>query len=109
MQRDEADFYFQALLVLAGLRGLEEVVQDEARNMPTIDLSEDKVLGSAHQRGLQEGRHEGQIDMLRRLIESKFGALPSWAEPQLAQASGEALEKIGLRVFAASTLDDLLR
>lgn len=77
--------------------------------MLTIDLSENKVLGPAYQRGLQEGRQEGQIGLLRRLIESKFGALPSWAEQRLAQSSSETLEEIGLRVFQAATLEDLLR
>jgi predicted transposase YdaD len=113
LQREEAEFYFQALLVLAGLRGLEVAVQEEARNMLSIDLSENKVLGPAYQRGLQEGREEGrqegQIDMLRGQIERKFGALPSWAEQHLAQCSGPALKQIALRVVEAESLEDLLR
>ena len=81
--------------------------------MLSIDLSENKVLGPAYQRGLQEGREEGrlegQIDMLRGQIERKFGALPSWAEQQLAQYSGQALKQIALRVVEAESLEDLLR
>lgn len=69
--------------------------------MLTIDLSENKVLGPAYNRG--------QIDLLRRLIEFKFGALPSWAEQRLAECSDPALETIALRVFDAAKLEDLLR
>ena len=137
LQRDQADFYYRALLILAGLRGLEKVVQEQAKRMLAIDISENKVLGPAykraveegHEKGLQEGRqegvqkglqeglqkgrkeglHEGQIILLRQLIEHKFGALPSWAEQRLSQSSGPELEQFGLRVLDAHTLEDLLR
>lgn len=114
LPREEAETYFRVLLILAGLRGLEEAVQEEARKMPlTIDISENKVLGPAYKRavqeGLAEGRKEGQLDLLRRLIERRFGALPSWAEQSLSQRSDLDLEQIGIRVFDAPTLDELLR
>ncbi len=125
LQRDQADFYYRALLILAGLRGLEKVVQEEAKIMLAIDISENKVLGPAYKRaveeghekglqeGLQEGRkeglHEGQVILLRQLIEHKFGALPSWAEQRLLQSSGPELEQFGLSVLDAHTLEDLLR
>lgn len=81
--------------------------------MLTIDLSENKVLGPAYQHGLQEGRQEGrqegQVELLHRLIEAKFGALPSWAEQRLSECAGPVLETIALRVFDAATLEELLR
>src|SRR6266568_7842889 len=44
------------LLILAGLRSLEETVELEARKMPIhIDILENKVLGREFKRGLQEG------------------------------------------------------
>lgn len=113
LQRDEAEFYFQALLVIAGLRELEEAVEEEAKNMLSIDLSENKVLGPAYKQGLEEGRQqglqEGHLRLLRQQIERKFGALPAWAEQRLAQYSGDALQDIGLRMLDAATLEDLLR
>ena len=40
--------YYQALLILSGLCGLEKTVQQEARTVLTIDLSENEVLGPAY-------------------------------------------------------------
>jgi hypothetical protein len=73
LPREEAKGYYQALLILAGLRGLEEAVEQEAQKLLTIDLSENKVLGPAYLRGREEGRAEGQITLLRRQIEQRFG------------------------------------
>src|SRR5947207_3360909 len=45
------------LIILAGLRRLEELVEQEAHKMPIfIDILENKVLGREFKRGLQEGR-----------------------------------------------------
>ena len=62
------------LLILAGLRHLEETVEREARKMPILDdILDNKVLGREFKRGLQEG----ELTVLRRLIEKRFGAIPS--------------------------------
>jgi hypothetical protein len=48
-------------LLVAGLRGLEEQVQEEARKVPVLnDILENKVLGREYKRGLEEGRKEGE-------------------------------------------------
>ena len=129
LPREEAKGYYQALLILAGLRGLAKAVQEETQRMLTIDLSENEVLGPPYllgredgrqegrQQGLaeglregrQEGRHEGQLMLLRRQIEQRFGALPAWAEQKLGECSTQDLEAIALRVLNAASLDDLFR
>lgn len=123
---EESEFYFRALLIAVGLRGLEDLVREEVKKMSlAIDLSENKILGPAYRRGLeqglqdgrqaglqegrQEGRQEGQLDLLRRQIERRFGPLPSWAAQSLSQRSAQDLEQVGVRVFDAATLEDLLR
>jgi hypothetical protein len=60
LPRHKAEEYYQALLILAGLRELEETVQQEARTMFTIDLSENKVLGPVYL--------QGQLGLLRQQI-----------------------------------------
>lgn len=54
----------EQLLVLAGLRGLEEIVRGELEKMPILaDIMDHKVIGPEIRRGrelgLQEGRREG--------------------------------------------------
>ena len=60
------------------------------------------------QEGRQEGRQEGEAALLRRLLVRRFGALPAWAEENLARASIEELETWGDRVLEAATLIEVL-
>ncbi|MGO9256592.1 MAG: DUF4351 domain-containing protein [Bryobacteraceae bacterium] len=102
------------LLILAGLRHLEEAVEWEARKMPIIiDIMENKVLGREYKRGLQEGelkgKLEGELKVLRRLIEKRFGALPSWAEERLTGRSAAEIEELSVRVLDTQSMEDLLK
>ena len=110
-EREEA---LTRLLLLSELRDLGERVEQEARKMPILnDILDHKVLGREYKKGRQEGRQEGiqqgELTILRRLIEKRFGAIPSWAEERLAQLSSAELEKISERVLDASSLEDLLK
>jgi predicted transposase YdaD len=110
------------LLILAGLRHLEEAVEQEARKMPIhIDILENKVLGREYKRGLQDGELKGEIRgevkgeikgelaILRRQIEKRFGPLPPWAEESLTARTITQLEDLSLRVLDAESLEDLLK
>jgi hypothetical protein len=91
----------EQLFILAGLRRLEETVEQEARKMPIyIDILENKVLGREFKRG--------EVAVLRRLIEKRFGSLPSWAEQRLTSASAQQLEDLATRVLDAASLQELL-
>jgi hypothetical protein len=94
------------LLVLSGLRHLEESVEQEARKMPILnDILDNKVLGREYKRGVQDG----EIAVLRRLMQKKFGPLPNWAEEGLAGRSTAELEELSIRVLDAQSLEDLLK
>jgi hypothetical protein len=123
-----------ALLILAGLRGLEEVVEEEARKVPILnDILDNKVLGREFKKGLQEGRQkglqegrqeglqegerkgerkgerEGERKLLRLIIERRFGPMPGWAEERLASRSTAEMEDLSVRVQDAPSIEDLLR
>ena len=111
----------QQLVILAGLRRLEPMVQEEVQKMPIIiDLMENQIIGPAirkgleqglqegRQKGRQEGRQEGEQRFLRLLMEKRFGPLPSWAAAKLSTLSIGEIEALGERIFDATTLEDLL-
>jgi predicted transposase YdaD len=90
------------------------MVEREVRKMPIyIDIRENKVLGPMYERavqeGRQEGRQEGELKILRRLIEKRFGAIPTWAQDLLAGRSSVELEELSVRVLDALSLEDLLK
>src|SRR2546426_8367574 len=88
--------------ILAGLRHLEETVEREARKMPIfIDIMENKVLGREIKKG--------ELIILRRQIEKRFGAMPRWAEERLAGRSTTELEELSERVLDAKSIEDLLK
>jgi hypothetical protein len=88
------------------LRHLEESVEQEARKMPILnDILDNKVLGREFKRGVQEG----ELTVLRRQIEKRFGALPSWAEERLAGRTTTELEELSIRVLDAQNLEELLK
>jgi hypothetical protein len=61
------------------------------------------------QRGLDEGRQEGELTILRRQIEKRFGALPAWATEKLAALPASELKDLSERVLDAKSLEELLR
>jgi Domain of unknown function (DUF4351) len=65
------------------------------------DIMEHKVFGPLIR--------EGELTLLRRLLEQRFGELPDWAEARLAGRSSSELEELGLRLRDAPSLEELLK
>ena len=74
-----------------------------------IDILDNKVLGREFKRGLQEGIQEGELTVLRRLIEKRFGAMPGWVEERLAGRSTAELADLSVRLLDAQSIEDLLK
>ncbi|HXM41074.1 MAG TPA: DUF4351 domain-containing protein [Bryobacteraceae bacterium] len=97
------------LMILAGLRHLAGMVEQETRNMPIdLDIRDHEVLGPIIIKAEQKGRQEGLLIVLRRLIEKRFGALPVWAREKLAAMPPSELEELSERVLDARSMDELL-
>ena len=70
LEAAERETALNQLMVLSGLRGLEE----EIRKMPILnDIMDHKVLGREYKRGAKEEA----LNISRRLIEKRFGAIPA--------------------------------
>ncbi len=54
--------------------------------------------------GLRQGVREGQVQMLVRLLEQRFGALPAWASERLTSASDAELMAWASTVLSAENL-----
>jgi hypothetical protein len=61
------------------------------------------------QEGLHQGLHQGQRDMLRRMLELRYGDLPPWATAHLDAAAPETFDAIAQRLLVpSSTLAEVL-
>lgn len=104
-------------LIISGLRNLEDWVLERARTLMPFSIDvilNNKVLGPAFRRHLDEnrqegrleGRQEGEATIVRHLLIDRFGPLPPEFDTQLRQASEERLKSIAHRAFSASTLQE---
>ena len=73
----------------------------------TISCAQPPSLGIIikMQQGLQQGLQQGESRLLRKQLERRFGALPSWALDKLNSATEQDLESWGEAVLTAPTLD----
>jgi hypothetical protein len=91
-------------LILARLRRLSGVVKREAEKMPiTEDIMDHDVLGPA----IRKGMRQGQMEMLRSLIQKRFGRIPPDAAQRIAALKPAQLKRAGLRILDAQRIEDL--
>jgi predicted transposase YdaD len=109
---DERDQALAELFIIAALRKLTGEVRREAEKMPILndfmnDIMEDEVIGPLIRKGLRQGRVEGQLKLLLRQIEKKFGAIPPRIHERIASLKPSQIEAAGLRLLDAQRVEDL--
>ncbi len=88
------------LMIFAGLRNLEEVLDKEKEHMPlTDDIRDHKIIGREYRRG--------ELRIIRPILEGRFGPVPDWAEERLLAMTWKQLEEVGDRLLDARSLEDL--
>jgi hypothetical protein len=98
----EREAMLRRLWILAGLRHLVQVVEEEAIKMPiTEDIMNHDSIGPAAKKGA--------LEVLRPQIEERFGPIPAWVEERLSGMHPRAVIALGPRVYHAETLEELLR
>ncbi|MPY89307.1 MAG: DUF4351 domain-containing protein [Luteitalea sp.] len=87
----------------------------EERGMVTLeDLRESSfyqyILEEGERKGQERGFERGEAALLQRLLERRFGPLPSWAAERIEAADRATVEAWGVRVLDANAtrLEDLL-
>ncbi|MCZ7684711.1 MAG: DUF4351 domain-containing protein [Sandaracinaceae bacterium] len=73
----------------------------------------DRLIEQGRAEGKAEGKAEGEASgraqLLLKLLQLKFGALPDEVTARVVSASIDELDRWGERVLAATTLNDVLR
>ena len=100
VDESERHTLFAQLLIISGLRRLEPVVKEEAQKMPILNsILDHQVIGPAIRQGRQE--------ILRLMLEKRFGSLPAWVEARLRSLSASDLDGIAVRILDATRLEEL--
>ena len=113
----EREDLIQKLVILSGLRKLNEIVLEEVAKMPiTIDPMENTTIRrwieqgmeKGIEKGIEKGMEKGGANILGKLLSKRFGPLPPEAEGKLRSAHSDQLERWALRLMDANTLDEVL-
>jgi predicted transposase/invertase (TIGR01784 family) len=83
----------------------ESRVRAEQREMALI--SYELGLSTARRQGIEQGRVEGKAELLKRLLATKFGTLPTDIAARLASAGDAELANWADRVLTAGTLESV--
>jgi Domain of unknown function (DUF4351) len=82
---------------------LKEIVPDQEARIMSIAAEEWKAEGI--QIGQAMGKAEGKADMLLRLLQRRFGALPEATQARVLRASEDQLNEWAENILDAPTLD----
>jgi len=111
---------FSKLMILAGIRKLDEVVQQEAKQMPILnDIMDHGVIGPAIRQGRREGKAEGKAEgklegkieeasaIAQRQLAARFGPLSPATKKRLAKLTLPELEDLTIRLLTAKSITEL--
>ena len=70
---------------------------------------EEKGLQQGLKQGEEKGGKQGEIALLRRMLEKTFGTLPDWAVRKLEAADLATLESWGLRLLELGSLEEVMQ
>jgi hypothetical protein len=110
------DVALAELMILAGLRKLGTIVEQEVAEMPILDdIMNHDSLGPKLRRAIELGRNEGLVEGYRReqavifrQIEKRFGPVPASLRDRLEALSPDETEQVALRLLDAKSPEDLL-
>ncbi len=85
----------------------EEVVQ-QVQNQLSFEDAQEVIMTIAEQLE-QKGRQEGESNLLKKLLQKKFGEAAESYQTVLATLSVDELETLGERLITQSTLEDIFQ
>ena len=109
------------MLILAGLRGASEQLKMELKDMGmNADIRENVFLREIWEageakglaRGIAEGKAEGKaergMEIILKLLASRFGPLPEAVHARVRSADGAQIDTMADRMLTAQTLEEVL-
>ncbi len=91
-------------MVLSGLKWLDEIVDEEVRNMPIeIDIMENSTI----RRWIEQGVEKREASILGKQLAKRFGALTPETEEKLQSGNSDQLERWIMRLMDAHTLEEV--
>ena len=68
----------------------------------------DRLAGLSEQEVILAGERKGEAALLTRLLQRRFGNIPTWAREKIANADLPTLEEWSLRILDANSLEKVI-
>lgn len=90
-------------------RDIEDL--DEVKNMlaTRIEQWEVEILEKGVEQGIERGIEKGEATLLLKMLELKYGSLPSWANEKVTGASATHIERWAAKMLSATALEDVFK
>ena len=90
--------------IVKAIAAIDRMFNEEERQVYEVRLKEFTDVASIIASGAEKNIAKGQLKLLARLLERRFGTLPPWATEKLTRASEQELEAWGDSILTAPTL-----
>ncbi len=91
--------------IVKAIAAIDRMFNEEERQVYEVRLKEFTDVASIIASGAEKNIVKGQLKLLARLLERRFGTLPPWATEKLTRASEQELEAWGDSILTAPTLE----
>jgi len=92
---------------LAGLRPEDRLAGLRPEDVLKHYKLEERLVGSDEQEVILMGERKGESAILTRLLQRRFGDIPTWAQEKIAKADLATLEEWSLRILDTQSLEDV--
>ena len=85
-------------------RDITEIMEQSSMGEDIMKTFIDKYIGQGFDMGIQQG----EVRILLRQMEARFGKLPRWAKDRIEQADPESVETWSIRLLTANAPEEVL-
>jgi len=84
-------------------------LMDSRAGQEIYQMGKNEGLLEGRQEGEQKGRQEGEQKLVMRLLEKRFGKLPTSVKNRLENASPAELDRWSVQLLNANSLEDIFK
>lgn len=107
--------YLRMLEILSTNRSLERIIEEEQKmlsqvdqtRLPSFRIGMEQGLQQGLEKGLHQGLQQGELQLLKRLIQRRFGPITPVRQARLEQLDRDHLERLGEDLLDFMRIEDL--
>ena len=101
--------YLKMIEILSTNRKLEKLIEKEEKMLTQVDQSKLPSYRIGMQQGMQQGMQKGEVTVLKRQVEHRFGSISSKLENKLNTATHEQIAQWTDNILDATTIEEVFK